>query len=120
MRMYVFYAFTASFPVFAMTAVAVLVIGSRMKQLVWKEKPGRKKRRFGVFLANAALGFAFLTLPVIYRPSVALIVNAQIRQKEDKDDDENGDPDSPAKRLLRQLGRIRRGEKVDRLILKLE
>lgn len=42
MRMYVFYAFTASFPVFAMTAVAILVIGSRLKQLVWKEKPRKE------------------------------------------------------------------------------
>ena len=120
MRMYVFYAFTASFPVFAMTAVAILVIGSRLKQLIWKEKPRKRRHRLGLFAANAALGFAFLTLPVIYRPSVALLVKAQISQQEDADEDDNGDPESPIKRLLRQLRRIRRGEKVDRLILKLE
>lgn len=120
MRMEVVDAFALSFPVFAMTLVAILVIGSRLKRLIWKEKPRRRKRRLGVFAANAALGFAFLTLPVIYRPGLALVVKAQIRQQEDADEDDNGDPESPAKRLRHQLRRIRRGEKIDRLILKLE
>ena len=48
------------------------------------------------------------------------MVKAQIRQEEDVDEDDQGGPDTPARRLHRQLRLIRRGEPVERLILKLE
>ena len=70
--------------------------------------------------ANAALGFSFLPFAAIYRPRLIEVVKAQIRQQEDADEDGNDDPDAPARHLMRQLRRIRRGETVDRLTLKLE
>jgi hypothetical protein len=66
------------------------------------------------------IGFAFLPLSILYRPSLAEVAKAQIRQQEDVDEDENGDPESPLKHLLRQLRRIRRGEPLETISLRLK
>jgi hypothetical protein len=67
-----------------------------------------------------AFGAAFMFLSMAYRPNHAFIAKAQIQQREAEDDDDEGGPDSPQKHLSRQLRRIRRGEKVDRLVWRLE
>jgi hypothetical protein len=67
-----------------------------------------------------AFGAAFLFLSVAYRPNHAFMAKAQIQQREDEDDDDEGGPDTARKHLLRQLRQIRRGEKIDRLVLRLE
>lgn len=112
-------SFAVSLPVVGMLLVGFLVICSRLKRLIWKPKRSRQ-RRFGISARNAAMGLAFLSLSIIYKPSLLEVVKAEIRQQEDVDDDENGDPDSPKKHLLRQLRRIRRGEQVETLSLRLE
>ena len=113
-------AFAVSFPVFAMLLVAIALACYKIKQwLATRKRPGRR-RRIGIFASNALLGLAFLPLSVLYRPSLIEIAKAQIRQHEDVKEDENGDPESPLKHLLRQLRRIRRGEKVEILSLRLE
>ena len=65
------------------------------------------------FSSSAGIGTVVLGLTLIYRPRILYAVEAQHRQVEDADEDDNGDPDSPKKHLIRQLRRIRRGEKVD-------
>ena len=121
MHMESLYAFVASFPAIAMSLVGFAVILSSLKQLMWKEKDPQKRRRVVRFSArNVDMGFALLPLGILYRPSLVEVVKAQIRQQEDVEEDDNGDPDSPAKHLLRQLPRIRRGEKVDFLVLRLK
>jgi hypothetical protein len=115
------YVFVASFPVIAMSLVAIAVIASRLKQLIWKEKkPQGRRRRVRISVRDAAMGLAFLPLSLIYRPSLSELVKAQIRQVEDVDEDENGDPESPTMHLLRQLRRIRRGDRVETLYFSLE
>ena len=52
-----------------------------------------------------------------HRPSVAYVVEA--RQEEDADEDDDGEPESLTKQLDRQLRKIRRGEPVERLVLRL-
>src|ERR1700739_1978662 len=108
----------ASAPVLAMCGVALLLAWNHVYQALFNKKH-RGPRRVGLFLPSAALGFAFMTLPIVYRPNLALFVKAQIRQQEDADDDENGDPDSPKRFLHRQMRKIRRGEPVDRLKVRL-
>ena len=54
-----------------------------------------------------------LGLTLIYRPRLQYAIEAQQRQVEDADEDDNGDPDTPTRHLMRQLRRIRRGEEVD-------
>jgi hypothetical protein len=113
-------AFAVSFPVFAMLLVTIAVICLRVRASIAGRRQPRRRRRFGIVAANALLGLAFLPLSIIYRPSLAEIAKAQIRQQEDVDEDESGDPESPLKHLIRQLRRIRRGENPEILSLRLK
>ena len=113
-------ALAISLPVAAMTLVGIVVMYSRLRQLIAKPKHTRRRRRFRVSAANAALGLAFLPFAAIYRPSLIEVAKAQIRQQEDANEDDNGGPEAPLKHLLRQLRRIRRGEKVETLSLRLK
>lgn len=64
-----------------------------------------------------ALGMAFQFMQVFHRPSMEHVLEA--KQEDDADEDDNGDPDAPHKHLHRQLRRIRRGQHVDRLQVRL-
>jgi hypothetical protein len=113
-------SFAVAVPVIAMTLAGITLVFYRLKQWIWPQpKRPRKCRRFAASARSAAIGFAFLPLSVIYRPSLAEVAKAQIRQQEDVDEDDTGDPESPLKHLLRQLRRIRRGEEVERLSARL-
>lgn len=115
------FTFIASFPLIAMWLTAIGVLASTVKQLIRKEKqPGKRHRRIRFSARNAAMGLSFLPLSIIYKPSLIEVAKAEIRQKEDADEDDNGDPDSPHKHLLRQLRRIRRGERVELISVRLK
>jgi hypothetical protein len=66
------------------------------------------------------VGTALMFLSMAYRPSHAFVAKAQIVEREDQDDDEQGGPDTAQRHLMRQLRRIRRGEQVERLVWRLE
>ncbi|MGA2887423.1 MAG: hypothetical protein ABSE51_05175 [Terracidiphilus sp.] len=79
-------------------------------------RPRRKRSRLYSFAL--ALGMAFLQVMRLFYPSsVACILKVQ--EDEDADEDEDGDPEDLKKQLDRQLKRIRRGEPVERLVLRL-
>jgi hypothetical protein len=80
-----------------------------------RREPGNKRAviRIGIL----ALGMAFQFMQVLYRPSVAYVLQA--KRDEDADEDDSGGPESLTKQLHRQLRRIRRGEFVERLVLRL-
>jgi hypothetical protein len=81
-----------------------------------RAKPGRKHSR--LYAGCLAMGMAFLQVMwLLYRPSVAYLLEE--KQNEDADEDDQGDPEGLTKQLNRQLRRIRRGEPVDRLVLRL-
>ena len=114
-------AFAVSFPVFVILLVTIALIYHRIKlSLANRRTPYRRRRRIGIVASNALIGFAFLPLSILYRPSLAEVAKAQIQQREKVDEDESGDPESPLKHLLRQLRRIRRGETVEVLFLRLK
>lgn len=109
-----------AFPVFVMLLLAIALVCQRIKLSVRSRgNPVRRRRRVGIVASNALVGLAFLPLSIIYRPSLSEIAKAQIRQQEDVDEDESGDAESPIKHLLRQLRRIRRGEQVETISLRL-
>src|SRR6516162_5982145 len=110
--------FTVALPLFAISLAAIAVVFSRLKQLIVKSKPARNGRRFAIAAASVAMGLAFLPFAAIYRPNQIEVAKAQIRQQEDVHEDDNGEPESSVKQLLRQLRRIRRGEKVETLFLR--
>lgn len=113
-------AIAIAFPVFVMLLLAIALVYQRIKLSVRSRGNSvRRRRRVGIVASNALVGLAFLPLSIIYRPSLSEIAKAQIRQQEDVDEDESGDAESPIKHLLRQLRRIRRGEQVETISLRL-
>jgi glycine/D-amino acid oxidase-like deaminating enzyme len=98
-------------------AIVGLLIHYCLRRAGW-----RRRKRLGVVCVGfcpsaASLGTAFQFMQVFHRPSMAYVLEA--KQDEDADEDDQGDPDAPAKHLHRQLRRIRRGEQVDTLVLRL-
>jgi len=63
------------------------------------------------------MGLALLFMQMFYRPAVSNVI--EVIEHEDADEDDQGDPESLAKQLHRQLKRIRRGEPVGDLVLRL-
>jgi hypothetical protein len=101
----------------------VMMIFIVWSRLFHRTKGRQRDRSHIVRLGSSspgAIGSAFLFLSTVYRPNHDFIARAQIRHREDAEDDDQGGPDTPRRHLLRQLQRIRRGETVDRLILHLE
>jgi hypothetical protein len=59
----------------------------------------------------------FLIAQTFYRPEFSHVIEAQLREEVDEDDE--GDPESPERQFNRQLKRIRRGEQVGDLVTRL-
>jgi hypothetical protein len=99
------------------TVIAVIsqLPGRRKRSL----RPGRARKRVG-FFTGAAAGAVFLIMSELYRPSLAFLAKAQIRQHEDADEDDAGGPKTPTRHLHRQLRRIRRGERLEAITLRCE
>jgi hypothetical protein len=94
--------------------VGIILVHYWVKRTLW-----RCGRRRGFCPSSVALGRALQFAQVYHRPSVTYVLEA--KQDEDAEDEGNGDPDSPGsvrRQLQRQLKRIRKGEAVDRLVLR--
>jgi hypothetical protein len=110
--------------IFGMAALYApfLVIGLifahyRCRRAVWARN-NRLKRPDPRFCPSLVrMGTAFQHLQIFYRPSVVYVIEA--KEDEDVDEDLNGDPETPLEHFHRQLRRIRRGESVDTLVLRL-
>jgi hypothetical protein len=88
-------------------------------------KPERKPEDAARIIQSGAttpdsVGAALMFLSMAYRPNHAFVAKAQIVEREDTDEDDQGGPDTSKRHLMRQLRRIRRGEAVDRLVWRLE
>lgn len=107
-----FVSFLAVVVVFGYYCLARVLLRSR-------QRAGRRVSRLSGF--GLALGLAFMQLVrVFYQPGLANVL--EVKLDEDADEDDSGDPESPEARLRhfhRQLKRIRRGERVDRLVLRM-
>lgn len=72
--------------------------------------------RVGYYPSTFALGVALQFVQVFYRPSVEHVVVEQLDER--ADEDESGGPEGGRKHVERQLRRIRRGERVERLVVR--
>jgi len=106
--------FAAALPFWA---IGVLLCQFFLSRAVWKCKQGLGKKHLGFCPSASALGMALLFMQVFIRPSLQQVLEE--KQEEDADDDDQGEPESPEKLLSRQLRRIRRGEQVGDLSLRL-
>jgi hypothetical protein len=98
-------------------AIAAILFHYYIRRAAWKRKRRRSERNCGFCPSSAALGAALLFLQIFARPSLQHVLEE--KQKEDKDEDDEGDSENPEKRVDGQLKRIRRGEKIDDLVLRM-
>jgi hypothetical protein len=83
----------------------------------WKRRRRQGITNPGFCPSFSTMSFPLETFAALYRPSVEYVIES--RRDEDADEDDNGDPETPTAQLHRQLRRIRRGEHVDTLVLRL-
>ncbi len=101
-------------------AIILILLHFLVRRALWRRRARLGKGRLGFYPSTVALGMAFQFMQVFTRPSVAYVLEE--KQKEEAEEDDNGDPESPQARLRpfhRQLRRIRRGEPIDRLVLRM-
>jgi hypothetical protein len=101
-------------PFIAIGAILCLYL---IRRVPWVRSTRTGRRLFGIQPAAVGLGMAFLFLQIFWRPSLSHVI--EVQQKVDVEEDDEGEPDSLMKQLHRQLRRIRRGEPVERLVLRL-
>jgi hypothetical protein len=104
-------AFSAPF-----LAIAAILAYYSIRRAIgnWKLRRGKNP---GFYPSAAALGLVLLFVQVYYKPSESYVLEAQ--QEEQVEEDDQGDPDLAAKTLSRQLKRIRRGQPVEKLTVRL-
>jgi hypothetical protein len=84
-----------------------------VRRFLWRRRKRRGKRNLGFFPTYTSAGNALQALQGIAQPRVDHVLAEKF--DDEADDDAEGEPDTPEKRLHRQLRRIRRGERVERL-----
>jgi hypothetical protein len=98
-------------------AILVILTHYQVRRAAWRRNQRLGRKNSGFCPSSSALGIALLVLGVFHRPSVQNTIEARLHQEADEDD--NGDLETLTKQLGRQLRRIRRGEPVDNLILRI-
>jgi hypothetical protein len=96
-------------------AIGLIFLHYCWRRAAWKRKRRRGVRCVGFCPSACAMGFALLFVQVFYQPTVSNVIEVM----RDEGVDDQGDPESLAKQLSRQLRQIRRGELVGDLILRL-
>jgi hypothetical protein len=98
-------------------AIPAVLLHNSLRRALWRRGKNLRRPDPSLCSAAAALGTMLLFTQTFYRPSMAYVVEA--REPIDEDEDDSGNPDGPDKLLHLQLKRIRRGEPVDRLLIRL-
>ena len=98
-------------------AIIVILLHYSLRRVLWRRGKRLGKSNLGFYPTSFALGMALQFMQVYWKPSVAYVLEE--KQDEDADEDDEGDPEGLNKQLSRQLKRIRRGEPVDQLVLRL-
>ena len=98
-----------------------LAIAAILAHYVWRRAAWRRGRRLGrktlgYYPSAIALGMVLQFVEVFYRPSVDCVL--ETKQDEAAEEDDEADPETAAKELSRQLKRIRRGETVETLVVR--
>jgi hypothetical protein len=98
-------------------AVVVLLGTFYLKRARWRRRRRTRPEYGGFYPSASSLGNAFHSLQTFTRPTVAYVLEE--KYDEDMEDDGDGGPDDPTRQLKRQLKRIRLGESVDTLTIRL-
>lgn len=87
-------------------AIALILVHYHLRRAAWSHHR-RHDKSPGFCPSSAALGVIFLLTQTFYRPSVSHEIEARL--VEPVEDDDDGEPESSARQLSRQLSRIARG-----------
>lgn len=98
-------------------AIAAILLHNQLRRMSWRHAKKLRRPNPARCTTSAAIGAMLLLGQIFYRPSMAHV--AEAREHIDIEEDDSGDPDHPQRFLLRQLRRIRRGEPVGDLVLRL-
>jgi len=88
-----------------------------LQRFRWKLRKSGRKSKFGFYPSTLLLGDALHNLQVIAQPHVQHVLEEKLKEAAEEDDE--GDPDDPSRRLEKQFRRIRNGERVDDLAVPL-
>jgi hypothetical protein len=106
--------FAFGIPFFAIVAILIYYC---LRRAAWNCKKREGGRNLSYCRSSSALGLVFLLAQMFYRPTVSYVLEARL--EEDVEEDDQGDPEGKARQLSRQLKRIRRGEQLGDLVLRL-
>jgi hypothetical protein len=109
--------YAASLP---FVAIVLILAHYSLRRLLFRRGRRGKDGRTVYCPSSTGLGMAFQYMQVFTRPSVAYVLEE--KQSQEVEEDDEGGPDPLAARMKhfhRQLRRIRRGDPVGRLILRI-
>ena len=113
-----FHLFIAGLELGPYLIAVVLLCVFYLRRFLWRREKRSGKKRSGFYPTTFALGLAFQMVQIVYEHGPRhLIVE---KWKEQAEEDDEGDPENPARQLDRQLRRIRRGEEVEMLKIPLQ
>lgn len=98
-------------------AIVGILACHQVRQSVWKREKRNGKRVLGFCPPSVALATTFLLLTTFYRPRMEFAIEAS--EREEVEEEDQGDLETPEKHFNRQLWRIRRGDPVERLEMRL-
>jgi hypothetical protein len=105
-------SFVAGIPYLVIVAVLAHFV---VRRALWKRN--RRRGIPGFCPSSAALGMVFLLAQTFYRPSLQHLV--ETKQVVEVEEDDFGDPETSTTGLDQQLKRLRRGESLGSLVLRL-
>jgi len=97
--------------------IFVVTVYCFLRRALLKRRHRARIPHSGTYSSSLALGMAFQILQVFYQPNIVHEIQAKLVERVEEDDE--GDPETPEKHLHRQFRRIRRGEPIDMLVLRL-
>lgn len=112
--MHVHFSGSGSHVILLVAVLLMLVALGRKLPLSHTRKPKSRHRRF----AGAVLGNALQTMHMFVDPGVRYVIAKKL--EEPSEDDDEDDLADPAIHLERQLRRIRRGEQIGRLTIRMK
>ena len=115
-----FYAWSLYLSCLQFLAIVLILMHYVLRRVMFRRRKRRGLGGLGFYPSAFALGMAFQFMQILTRPSVAHELAE--KQKEEGEEDGDGAPETSEGKLRffhRQLRRIRRGDPVDRLVLRI-